>query len=611
MPSTINLTTTKIELTTVTLSHENFEAGAADDFQRFLDRVEATKQEISKQSGQVSEEIKQARLELEEGLNSRRQRLDDELKKARARLDEIKDEAGKAEEITSFAADRIDDQTALRAVVVVGSILPQSYKNQLGSALMASGNEKNGLNGWILAGGGRPTGLLRDTLESLGGLGSRFNLNRDALSDLEGILAESGLEAERISELMAGLTAGPLTLDRVLMTAAKADALASAEGLGAGIMVDGFTLTATPAGLNSLGQFFLSLGLSMESVKAATSSIAPGQSLTSFDLANMISAGGEILAPCLTEGDLTSLTAAFKSMGADQNILQQLNALLNQSSPTLNDLTGLLAFMEQPKPLTPDASASVKSVQNLLANTALDGTLVKAPLFNEIVLKLANLGDREISSDFVRLSPALQALRGGVSGLKDAQSEFGQGGGQNNFSDSREQATNSAQAISGDGTGKGTGAEVKSGLFGEALSYSAGETLAKQIEQKLVYSARRGIQRLKINLAPESLGQLDIELKVEKEKLTAHIQAETVEAFEALEKELTSLKESLAQAGLELAMTISYGNGGEGASTYARSGGRSSAINQSTADDTEASETASISNGEEYADGIRLFDKVV
>jgi flagellar hook-length control protein FliK len=53
-----------------------------------------------------------------------------------------------------------------------------------------------------------------------------------------------------------------------------------------------------------------------------------------------------------------------------------------------------------------------------------------------------------------------------------------------------------------------------------------------------------------------------VELKVKNDKLTAHIRAESAEAFEALEKEISTLKASLKEAGLEMNLTLSF-NGQE------------------------------------------------
>ncbi|MDR2443555.1 MAG: flagellar hook-length control protein FliK [Deltaproteobacteria bacterium] len=597
MQPVISYTTTKIEVTSAILPVDYFDASFTDDFERVLAQAEDSRNNLAKETTRVSEELKEARQELEEQLKSRRERIKNELSSASQKASSDKDAA------SSFGADRVSQRTALKAVVLVGSVLPDGYKNQLGSALMATGNETSGLNGWLLTGGARPTELLKATLEELGGLSSRFKLDSEGLSELRQILSDSGLESDDVSSLMSALVAGPLTLDRVLLTASKADNLAASaqaalEAANALLATgdsqiasgSGFTLTATSAGLNSLGQFFLSLGLSAQTVQAVTAGITVGQKLTSQDLANLLSqAGDDILAPCLNDGDIVSLTEAFKAMGADQKVLGSLAVLLGQGQATLGDLTGFLAFLEQPKPQGTDMSQTVKNIQELLTKTTADGSLVKAPVFNEIVIKLASLGDRELTGDFSKLSPALQALRGGISGLRESGAQSYSGSGRDSRED-RERALNTYYGSTSESTVRGDGL-VKGALFSEALSYTSGETLAKQIEQKLVYSARRGVHRLRMSLAPESLGELDIELKVDNDKLTAHIKADTLEAYEALEKEIKSLKKSLAEAGLQLAMTISYDGQNDKSSSYARTGYQgASSINKEKSNESSITE---------------------
>ena len=100
-------------------------------------------------------------------------------------------------------------------------------------------------------------------------------------------------------------------------------------------------------------------------------------------------------------------------------------------------------------------------------------------------------------------------------------------------------------------------------LYDEVAGYSSSDSLARQISQKLVYSARRGVRRLKMDLSPESLGRLSVELRVQGNKLAANIQADSAEAYQALESEVMALKDALAQEGIELKLTLSYaGSGG-------------------------------------------------
>jgi hypothetical protein len=198
---------------------------------------------------------------------------------------------------------------------------------------------------------------------------------------------------------------------------------------------------------------------------------------------------------------------------------------------------------------------------------------VKAPVFNEIILKLSALGDRQIDRGFYELSPALQALRGGLGSAAGGESSrpFDQGGGESKGDRrGREERRLMASAEAAGGTATGQSSQAMSGAFAASLAdggagRASRETLVRELRDKLVYSARRGVRRLKMSLTPESLGGLDIELRVKGSQVTANIRADTPEAYAALEGEVRTLREELKAEGLELKLTVSYdGAGGAG-----------------------------------------------
>jgi hypothetical protein len=589
MTAMLTINAVRIEQTEVTVPAENFEAGYQGDFERVLERSRQNREAMETDLARNRQELREARKELEEGLRTKREDLEAELKKRSQRVQEyqrelesaVQGEDGQEEAAAeSFAADRVSKRTALASLVVAGSSLPTGFKRQIGASLMASGRTDNAVNGYLLTGGGRPTAFLKDTLEKLGALGQSWKLDKEALPELESLFIESRTPAEEAAGLIAALSEGPLTLDNVLRTVSKADDLAAqtaTDDSGGQSGAEGLKLlTATPGGLNNLGQFLASLGLSTEVVKAATS-FTPGQSFSSQDLREILSQNGSdaILAPLLADSDLVSLVEALKAMGADQNSLGQLSTFLavNQGQATLDDLLGLLAFTEQPGPLTPDPRKVADQIQNLLSQTRNESELVKAPLFNEIVMKMALLGDRQVSDDFADLSPALQALRGGISVWRqESDGDFERGGGRRDQGRERQERLLAQGGLKAQSLGWGLEQpQFEAPAAAETAGY-AGETLARQIGQKLVYSARRGVHRLRMNLDPESLGRLDVELKVKGDKLTAFIKAESLEAYEALEKEMSSLKDNLAQAGLDLEMTLSYDGGAGQGQAMARAG---------------------------------------
>lgn len=626
MSPVMSIAAASLEFTTVTLPADSFEIGAADDFERYLERAEAAKQEVSREARRFDEALSEARKELAEDLKSRRERLDQELKRARRQEDEL-EEADKAEaddkadeEAQKFKAVRPGRQATMKAVFIAGSYLPFGFKSQLQTSLLATGKPESALNGWLVGGGGSSAGLLKAALESLGSLGSRFKLDKEGLDDLATIFRDSGLDEEKNAELIAGLASGPMNLDRVLLTVSKAESyLAEAKALAE---LEGTTetaqggLTATADGLNSLGQFLASLGISTEMVKAVTSAVGPGESLTSAGLAAILTGegGDELLAPCLADGDLSSLVGALKSMGLDQRGMEGLNVLMGQEGANLGDLLGLLAFLETPEPLSANPAKAAADVQRLLTRTSQEGALVKEPLFNEIILKLANLGDRELSDDFAELSPALQALRGGLGTASQGDPIGGHGGGKSGSGDGRERQERHLAAM---GLGGETAASraagdglFQSAMAGQTAGGSMGEAIARQLEQKLVYSLRRGVHRLKMSLSPENLGHLNIELKVKDDKLVAYIKADSEEAYSALEGEMGALKDALAAEGLELAMTLSYEGEDRSRQSLTRTG-----YGRELENDANEGEEEALDDDQIGQDGIleasRLFDRVV
>jgi hypothetical protein len=620
----VSVNAINIEQTETIISRDTFETGYEDDFERILRESERSRAELARQRERAAEELIQARNEFNDELKTRRDEVKSELKKARQLTADIEERIA-SEELTesakenqpedgrAFGADRVHAGAALTAVVIAGSVLPPSFRGQIGTSLMASGKKQNAVNGYLLSGGGRGTQILKETLEKLTALGSGWSLSKEALGDLGKIFVDSGVDPESARGLITKLSQGDLSLENVLMAVGKADELAGSGFMGEAAVT---ALTASPAGLNNLAQFLSSLGLSTEAVKAVTSDLAPGQSFSSFDLRAILSKGGdEILAPLLTDGDLPSLVTALRGLGADESTINNLSVLISQSQggATLEDLLGLLAFSEQPRGLSVSPQTAVKDIQILLTQTSKDSELTRMPVFNEIMLKLTLLGDREMADDFSALSPALQALRGGLSVLRDGQGAGagGQGGGQQSADKRREERLMALNGINSETVGRGLESpRFQSAAAGQGGGYAA-ETLARQISQKLIYTVSRGFHRLRMDLAPESLGRLDVELKVKDDKLTAFIKADSLEAYEALEQEMSSLKSALREAGLTLSLTLSYdGQGGrEGGQMMARSGYREEPSGGGTEIDNESG-TAGI-NPPIWEQNSYLLDRVV
>lgn len=192
------------------------------------------------------------------------------------------------------------------------------------------------------------------------------------------------------------------------------------------------------------------------------------------------------------------------------------------------------------------------------------------PVFDETLVKLQALGDQDIDDDFMRLSPALQALRGGISGASQNAAFGGQSGqhgrnGQHDGRESKEQLRQNLYAVNSD-SAPAAAVETVEAVQG----YGGQESLVRQISQKIAYSHRRGLHRLKMNLNPADMGRLDIELKVQGDQLVAHIRAENRETYEALAGDIESLKAALAESGLEISnLTLAFDDQATGQTEFA------------------------------------------
>jgi hypothetical protein len=567
----------------------NFEEGADRDFERILKRAERVREESRKEARVSEDEARESvkeRMRAEEAIKAERKRL-----KEKAESGEYYSDASDSEEIADivlpvpentplnisknpfeFKADRAGGARLAFARVSSEIGLPYGFKSQVSRDLLMTGNLESGLNALSLERGKGALELLKGALEGKDANLSLFSLGKEALPALESVLTASGADYEKIEELMGSLygEGGDLNLNKLLMTLSKAEGgffngdSGNQEGLVASVEV-----------LNNLGQFLTSLGLSLEAVKNVITSVEPGSILPASDLRALIAAsegGNAILNSLISEGDLNFLSLALNSM-ADPTTINGINILLegDNGQTTLSELLTFLSSREKPE-LVSSPVKTTEDIQTILSQIKSEGELVKAPVFNEIILKLSLLGDREIDKSFLDLSPALQALRGGLSYRGEGASAGGfsggggnsQGGSQNGSEkkDREErrflmESQYNANRDNGAVNGSAMGTSLAGSLYEEVSGYSTGE-FGKRLRDKLVYSAKNGIRKLKMSLTPESLGSVDIELKVKGKDLTANIKADSLEAYRALEKEVMTLKRALAEEGLELKLTLSY-----------------------------------------------------
>ncbi|MDR0548577.1 MAG: flagellar hook-length control protein FliK [Deltaproteobacteria bacterium] len=565
--------------------------------------------------GAYLESAKEARAKL-----TKAERIEADL----AQVASQKEEAAK-EEAKKFGVKRKKLTVKKYEIFEAQAILPQNVQTQISQALMGGSQVEQGARGWELSGHERPSKILAGLLENVKGQGGLWTLNRDNLPALGRVLLASGADSTKVSATLAKLAQGSLTLDKVAkeVNLVEGDlAMAEALGLSGGAetgelsselasfftqnAVKGQTLTVTEAGLGAMGQFFLSLGLSAETVKAATVNLKPGETFSSQSLRTLLAGLEEPLAPLLNDGETSELFLALKFMGANNDSLTLFSQYVAQTpTANLDDLLGFLTILEKPGTQTIGSANLAQDVQSLIAGSTIEAEIAKAPVFNEIILKLASLGDRELAGDFTELSPALQALRGGISGLTNGGESYGdQSRGQGKDQEKERLAYSEVNSLTLNQGLEGSG--FNQSLAAELGGYGARASLAKRLEQKLLYSVRQGVHRLKMDLEPEALGRLDVELKVKDDKLTAHIRAETAEAYAALEKEISSLKASLLESGLDMNLTLSFSGQEEKDRHFSRA-----EKNALKAETNANSELASQNAATSIVGQDRLLDKVI
>ncbi|MDR1080140.1 MAG: flagellar hook-length control protein FliK [Deltaproteobacteria bacterium] len=569
--------------------------GDDGDFDRLLRRAERRRGEMRREWGErEASRAEEMRGEAEKAARRKDGSQADAEAEARKAASEgmeaAREEEGQAAGPQVFREVRQRGRSFAFARIQAETTFPGGFRTRVSGELLVSGDLEKGAQG-VSFGKGSPAGMLMGALEGLGSNLELCSLKPEAAPALRNVLLASGLDEDQVGDLTGKLFGkkGGADMNAVLRAlSGGVDASLAAQGPQGG-------LTATPDGLNSLGQFLLGLGLSAEAVKSVTSGIEPGSVLPASTLRGLISGGVSAgnLSHALGEGDLSYLAMALQSMGAGPEATEGIGLMLEMKggAVSVGELLSFLETLEKPGGgaqalLSPTEAA--KEIQTVLQNLKSDAELVKAPVFNEIILKLSMLGDRQMDRGFFELSPALQALRGGLGQAAggDGRKPFEDGGGDSREGrrgrEERRMAAASASAAGASGAGGSSAAmsgAFAAGLSGGEVGRASRETLVRELREKLVYSARRGVRKLRMSLSPESLGGLDIELRVKGSKVTANIRADTLEAYQALEGEVRTLREELAAEGLELKLTVSYDGGGAGSGgTFHASDGRRYAL---------------------------------
>ncbi|MEW6266637.1 MAG: flagellar hook-length control protein FliK [Thermodesulfobacteriota bacterium] len=362
----------------------------------------------------------------------------------------------------------------------------------------------------------------------------QLSLGQEDLDRLEQVLEDSGYTSEEVQTVMAKLSQGPLTMDRVLAVLNTAKNQAKEK------------LKLSEESLPLLGQFLQELGVNAEKVNEILSELQPGQTFGSEEFKKILLnvAGLNLRTQDLSQVNQDNLKSLLTSLGIQPEEQQKFWNIMNKTGGKVS-LEGLAAFLksaERPEPLT---GQQIDNIRQFLDNLVLNGSLRPTPYFNRILNLLQALGDQELDEDSLSESPAIQALRQGTGSVKATTMGTGNLGQSGSEAGQNETGFNQGEVKAGNlaGSDRAAATTRTSRLY---------EEVAKQVADKIVYQFKSGQHNLRLNLIPEELGRLNINLLVKENSVQATIIAETSLAKGVLEEQMASLREALAQQGLEL-----------------------------------------------------------
>lgn len=420
-----------------------------------------------------------------------------------------------------------------------------------------------------------PIEELEDQLEDLGLPLSSLSLNQQDLDRLREVLRESGWDEDKVNNVIKRLAGGPLTMDRVLAILASEETRTET----------GLTLNATT--LPFLGRFLQDLGLETDQVKEIISNFKPGQKFGAEILRDILLKHGRtnLKGMTLSGVDLANLQEMLASLGINDKDLKNFWSKFKATKGKMS-MEGFLAFfksMDRPTRLTAD---QVTNIRQIIQNMTLNNSLRSRLYFDRTVALLQSMGDQEIDSKFISSNPAIQALRGGAESAQSVMRGTG-ALGQN----SPGRADGGQEALAGLAN-KAAGETVSSRLAQTGLPSRLSESVLKQIAEKMVYQARHNQHRLRINLNPPKLGWINIHLVMKGTGLQASIIAENAMVRDALEGQMTQLRDNLAQQGLNLErFDVSLGQDRNQADAWDRNRRPGGSIEKETPDLGQAHQT--------------------
>jgi flagellar hook-length control protein FliK len=97
----------------------------------------------------------------------------------------------------------------------------------------------------------------------------------------------------------------------------------------------------------------------------------------------------------------------------------------------------------------------------------------------------------------------------------------------------------------------------------QTAATAANKEIANQILEKIKIDVRPGVSEIKMNLKPESLGEISLRIASENGIITAHFVAESQRVKEIIESNFNQLKDSLAEQGVNISeLSVSVSTGG-------------------------------------------------
>ena len=388
-------------------------------------------------------------------------------------------------------------------------------------------------------------------LESLNLPDDSTTLPQESLDDLKKVLQGSGFDDDQIDAIFKKLSEGELTVGRIISTVNSFQPSQKKS-----------KLTISEDTIPMLGQFLEELGLNASQVQSILDELKPGDSFSASKLQDLLKKHSDInLKRNFIENvDLENFKEMLSSMGVGDKDLERLVNTLTatKGKMSLEGLMGFLRSVDRPEVLTDD---QMENIQAVMKDLKLSAALKKQPVFNRILSLLQAMGDKEIDQKFMNASPAVQALRGGVTtanNVTEGMGAFGQG---NDSGAGQNSAGNDGQyGLTGSETRmiNNMSATKSAGTFQSRLAQS----VALQVAEKMIFQARNNQNRLQLQLEPRDMGRLNINMVVRQNHVTASIVAENPMAKEALEQQISQLRDSLAEQGLTLErFDVSLNNG--------------------------------------------------